>query len=155
MNGRRLFDRFVLADARIVSCHFDLINPNVTTPTKANVTVAAVPQNFVAETPPEGAKQAIQTVIDVHLNVASADNAEDRFYSLQLKVTGTFVMAEGDVATLEEIASEGHCFARMIFPLARSEIVRVLARAKVPDLPLAWDIGPGAVASSERNVSPS
>jgi preprotein translocase subunit SecB len=139
---RRLLDRFVLVDVRVVGCDFKLYPSAgaVLEPTNAHATIEVKPHNSLIENAPPGTKQVFESSVEVGVRLSPTAESSP-FYELTLKILGLFSLAEGEPISVDDLAKDGQCFVRMLFPLARSEISRILGRARLPDLPLAWDTG--------------
>lgn len=138
--NRRLIDRVVLAVARIKGSSFILVNER-----EGQIDVAAtlsVAQNhtlFVPAEDQQGAKQAYTTVINAVLDVKdSKDGAQ--ILRAGAVVEGLFVLMEGSPVTAEQLKGSSFDLARLLFPVARAEIARLLAQARMSDVPVQWDL---------------
>lgn len=154
---RRLLDRFVLMECKLVGENFAL-GPPVPPPSKGaseTLTVELVVklEHGHAEPPPDGAKQAIQGTVELEARVARKLQPEPAVYTATVRIAGLFVLASGEPVSLPDMEQDRHSITRMLYPVARSYLWMLLARARVPDLPMPWDVGPDS-AGAAMSVDP-
>lgn len=139
---KRIAERFVLADVRISAAGIQILS-EYRGPISANFEVS-IEQRRPIE-PPKGAIAANETTVQLTVTTAKVDDGEqstDPVFNAKVRVEGAFVLPEGQEPAPQDLSSCHHTFARMIFPLARSELGRMLSRARLQDVPLIWDLGP-------------
>lgn len=153
---RRLLDRFVLMECKLVSENF-VLGPPVPPPEKGASETLAVElvvklEHGHAEPPPDGAKQAILGTVELDARVSRKSQPEPPVYTATVRIAGLFLLTSGEPVGLPEMEQDRHSITRMLYPVARSYLWLLLARARVPDLPMPWDVGPdsaGAASSAD------
>jgi hypothetical protein len=70
-------------------------------------------------------------------------------------VEGQFALVEGGTISLEQLTENSFDLARLLFPVARAEIARLLTQARMNDIPLPWDLPREVVSPSDVQVGQS
>jgi preprotein translocase subunit SecB len=143
---RRAIDRFLLLEANVVGAAID-VHSSPSSGAQASFKVEI--ENHLL-TKVEGVKDAAEqlnkTTISLNIQISNREKSPpEPHVSASVRITGTFMLlGEHKGVSKDEHEKCHHDFARILFPLARSELARMLSRAKIPDVPLVWDLGPDA-----------
>lgn len=154
--NRRLLDQFLLAECKLIRESLTIHKP-IDGKVSAKFNVAMGFEVGTLDPPPGDAKQAIRASVSLDVSVVDKEDPPATFYEAAVQVAGLLLLPSGDPVDSDAIASDQHSIARMIFPICRSYLWQMLARARIPDLPMAWDLGPQAQKQTDvqGNAAPA
>lgn len=135
-------DRFLMLEARCTGANLAIYKPLVPgTQMSAEVRVDKATPTAVVPTP-SGLVQACQMGIALIIEVGDQGDGRGASMVVSASVGGFFGVLSGETVPIAAIEASAHSFARMLYPLARSEVAHLLASARLADVPVSWDIGP-------------
>ena len=145
---RRLFDKATLKDVRILAASLTVTNmPDAKQSAHATFEISVDHQLHDEES----AGRPLQISLSVSLTVSSKENPELRFFTVSSGVAGIFLLDAAEDLNEKVLLTSRPLFARMLFPVARAEVARLLTGAKFNDVPLGWDLGPFSITDEERD----
>lgn len=68
--------------------------------------------------------------------------AEENAVTASVRLHARFNSVPGATVSTEDVDEQAHALARLIFPAARLELLRLCAGSKIPDVHVPWDLGP-------------
>ena len=151
--NRRLADRVVLVWARLLGSSLSIkkesegaidavfnMNLSFNDPTQRPRTVDGM--------------EAYEVSLRAELGVEENKEGGGKLFDVIAEVKGFFVVLGPDSISYDNIVQEKHTFVRLLFPYARIHMGELLSKAKLPEIPIAWDLGPRLSPDGSESAPP-
>ena len=150
----RLLDRILLAEVRNTARSVEVMS--TATGSMNAIQEVSFNRTHQLELSNPGEPNRFSMTFTLSVVATNAEEPKESLYQGSVQMRAVFVGVDDHEIEKRAIDEQAHSIARFVYPLARMELFRLLAGAKLQDRALPWDLGPEiAFAPDSENASTS